>query len=182
MVVPEGIVSCPLPAMVPPVHVIDVPVRLMAAVPLSVPPCMVRVGTESAEPLLRVRVPPVTVTSPTLVIAVPIVVVPLFFVAPLTLYVALTVFVPEPHCTVPAPLMNDPASKLRASLVLKFNVAPLAELNVDVAAVTAPTLNVPLCTRNWLLLCAVSGTVNVEVPVPPLFLMVPLLLIEAVPV
>jgi hypothetical protein len=41
---------------------------------------------------------------------------------------------------------------------------------------------VPLWTRNWLPFWAMSGTLIVEVKVPPLFLIVPLLVRAIVPV
>src|ERR1051326_109768 len=110
MVVPFGMESVPLPPTTPEVQVIDAPVRLIGAVPSCVPPCIASVGTERAEALLRVSVPPVRTRSPTLTME-PIVVVP-----PLARVDPVTVLLPEFHCTVPAPLMLDVASKVRVSL------------------------------------------------------------------
>ena len=95
-VVPEGMVSVPLPPMVPLLHVEAAPVRPTFAVPLSVPPCMVRVGMLSVPALLRVSVPPLMridgVTLPA------------------------TVFVPLETSSVPEPLMLEAASKVPVSL------------------------------------------------------------------
>ena len=85
MVVVLGMVSRPLPAMVPPVHVCVAPVRVIGAVPASVPPCMLSVATESVEAPLRVRVPPVTVTLPVLAMVPMVVAVAAFCVVPVTL-------------------------------------------------------------------------------------------------
>src|SRR5437016_3709025 len=119
MVVPEGMESAPLPAITPPLQLIDAPVRLIAAVPLSVPPCMASVGMLSAEALLRVSVPPETVTALMPPMLLRTVVPPAELVAPVALYVPLTVFVPAFHCTVPALVIDDDASKLCVSFVLK---------------------------------------------------------------
>ena len=112
MVVPFGMESWPLPPMVPPLQFMAVPVMLIAAVPLRVPPCMVSVPVLSAETLLSVSVPPLTKRSPTLVMLLMVVVAPLFLVSVVMLYVPLTVFVPAWKITVPAPLIEDAASKL----------------------------------------------------------------------
>src|ERR1041384_65813 len=112
MVVPLGMESWPVPPMVPPLQFIDVPVMLIGAVPLSVPPCMVSVGVLMAEALLRVSVPLLTNRLPTLVMLPMVVVPPVFLVVPLMAYDAPTVFVPFWKTTVPAPLMIDAASKL----------------------------------------------------------------------
>src|SRR5947209_18215780 len=58
MTVPLGMDSVPVPPMVPPLQVMAALVRLMFAVPLSVPPCMVRVGVVSVLALLGGRVAP----------------------------------------------------------------------------------------------------------------------------
>src|SRR5204863_9204015 len=42
---PAGMESAPLPEIVPPLHVMEVPVRLIGAVPLNVPPLIVSVCT-----------------------------------------------------------------------------------------------------------------------------------------
>src|SRR5437660_6965033 len=115
MVVAAGVDSELLPPITPPLQVIALPVRLIVAVPLSVPPCIDSVGMESALPLLRVSVPPTTVRSPMLVMLFSVVAAPLAFVTPVMLYGALTVFVPPCHCTVPAPLIDDAASNVRVS-------------------------------------------------------------------
>src|SRR6185369_11924672 len=85
MVVPFGIEIRPLPESVPLLQVIDEPVRLIGAVPVSVPKPMVSVGMEMAEALLRVSVPLVIVTEPTLVMELMVAVPPLQFVAPVML-------------------------------------------------------------------------------------------------
>src|SRR5437868_9955590 len=94
MTVPLGMESVPLPPMVPPLQVMAALVRLMFAVPLSVPPCMVRVGMKSVPSRLGVCVPQLMridgVTLPA------------------------TVFVPLETSSVPEPLMLEAASKLRS--------------------------------------------------------------------
>src|SRR5438876_3153 len=119
MVVAAGMVSAPLPAIVPLLQVMAEPVKLMAAEPLSVPPLMVRVGIDCPAALLTVRVPPLT-TMPAEIVPV-------------------TVLEPPDHCTVPAPLIVEAASKVRVSPVLKDKVAPLEALKVAPVLVTAPT-------------------------------------------
>ena len=73
------------------------------------------------------------------------------------------------------------ASSERVSLVLNASVAPLEASNVEPVAVTAATLNVPLCASTWLPDCPVIGIWIVLLPVPPLFLIVPALVIAIVP-
>src|SRR5437660_10235897 len=101
MVVAAGVDSELLPPITPPLQVIALPVRLIVAVPLSVPPCIESVGMESALPLLRVSVPPATVSALMLLMLFRVVVAPVGLVAVVVLYVALTGFVPPRHCTVP---------------------------------------------------------------------------------
>src|SRR5438270_4793929 len=112
IVVVLGMVSVPLPAIVPPLQVLLLPVRAIGAAPLMMPPCIVSVGTETAPPLFSVSVPPVMVMSLVLVMELSVVVPPLLFVAPVMLYAPLTVFVPALKPTVPAPLMLLAASKV----------------------------------------------------------------------
>src|SRR5436190_5812771 len=117
MVVPEGMVSVPLPPMVPPDQFIAAPVRLTFPVPLNVPPLMVRVGIDCALGLLMLSVP---LDMRTAVDSVP-----------------LMLFVPLLHCSVPAPEMLDAASKVRVSLLANVNVAPEETLNVAPVLVVA---------------------------------------------
>ena len=88
-------------------------------VPLSVPPLNVSVGIDCADALLMERVPPESESG--------------------VLIVPLTVFVPDCHCVVPAPLIVDAASKVCASEVLKMMFVPEAALNVAPVLATAPT-------------------------------------------
>src|SRR5205085_3692258 len=110
MVVPFGMVRSPLPPSVPFDHVIALFVTLIGSVPLSVPKLIASVGTLIAEVPLSVSVPLEMVSEPTLVMELRVVAPPLESVVPVTLYAALTVLVPLPHCTLPAPLMFDAAS------------------------------------------------------------------------
>src|SRR5215813_8217938 len=112
MVVPLGMESAPLPPMVPPLQFMDVPVMLIGAVPFKMPPCMVSVGVLRAEALLRVSVPATRARLPTPVMLLRVVVAPLLLVVPVMLYDAPTVLVPDWKTTVPAPAMDDAASKL----------------------------------------------------------------------
>src|SRR6266481_1061747 len=95
IVVVAGMVKVPLPASVPPVQVMVVPVRLMEAEPLSVPPPNARVGIDCAAALLSVSVPPEILMGVEMVPE--------------------NVLVPPCHCVVPAPLMVVAASKVRVS-------------------------------------------------------------------
>src|SRR5437764_6935340 len=112
MVVPAGMLRVPVPEIVPPLQLMDAAVRLIGAVPFSVPPLMVSVGNVSVGPLLRVSVPPLTLSGPMPVMLFSVVVPPLEYVVPLMFQVAFTVFVPEPHCTLPAPEIVVAASKV----------------------------------------------------------------------
>src|SRR5947209_14689777 len=112
VVVVFGMVISPVPPITPAVHVCAAPVMVIGAFPASVPPFIVSVGTEIAPALFSVSVPLTMTMLPVLVIEVPMVVVEEHFVAPVMLYVPLTVFVPAYHCTVPGPLMVDAAAKL----------------------------------------------------------------------
>jgi len=123
-VVPPGMVKEPLPPTMPPVQVMAEPVRAIGAVPFSVPFCISSVAMLTVLAPFSVRVPPLTVTSPTLAMALIVVVAPEFFVVPVTPYVALMVLVPCENSMVPVPLKFEPESKLRVSAVLKFITAP----------------------------------------------------------
>src|ERR1044072_4482931 len=85
IVAAAGMESEPVPPMVPEVQVIALPVRLIGAVPLSVPPLMVSVGMLSVLALLSVSVPPWAGPSPTLWMLLGVVVPPKALVAPMTL-------------------------------------------------------------------------------------------------
>src|SRR5437588_1968120 len=98
VVVPEGMVSVPLPPRVPPVHVDAAPVRLTLPVPLNVPPCILREGMDCALALLMLSAPPDVRTG--------VAMLPVKVVAALD------------DCSVPAPVMVEAASKVRVSLVL----------------------------------------------------------------
>src|SRR3954451_1275027 len=102
-VVPFGIETAPLPPSVPPVQLIEAEVTLIAAVPLSTPPCIASVGTVSGVALLRVSVPPLTRMLPVLVMLLSVAVAPVHLVRPLMPYDAPTVLVPPFQTTVPAP-------------------------------------------------------------------------------
>ena len=93
-VVPDGIENVPLPPMVPPLHVIAGEVTARFAVPLSVPPVIVRTGIDCVEALLIESVPPLTVSDDVIVPAM--------------------LFVPAPLFSVPAPLMVVDASNAAA--------------------------------------------------------------------
>src|ERR1044071_3356138 len=111
MVEVAEIVSVPLPATLPPDHVIVVaPVTLTLALPFSVPPCIASVGIDCAAALLIVKVPPPTVRFVEIVPA--------------------NVAVPLYTVSVPAPVMLEAASKVRASLELNSRVVPPATVNV----------------------------------------------------
>src|SRR6476619_201423 len=125
--------------------------------------------------------PPAILTAPTVPGAAITVVPPCDDVAPVTLYVPLTVFVPPDHWTLPAPEIVDAASNERVSLVLKLRVVPPETLNVAPVLVTPAMLSNPLWTSTWLPLCAERKTEIALVPVPPLFRIVPKLMMEVVP-
>src|SRR5256886_17486974 len=112
MVAMFGMVSCPLPPIVPPLQVMAVPVMVIGAVPFNVPPPMGRAGTLGRPQPLGVGVSLLTWRLPTDVMLPSVVVPPMLFVVPVMLYAALTLFVPAPNTTMPAPLMDDAASKL----------------------------------------------------------------------
>src|SRR4051794_18196728 len=118
MVVPAGMGSAPLPPIVPPVHVIAEPGRVIGAGPASGPPFIVSTGIDCAEALLMARVPPDTRIDVEIGPA--------------------TVFVPDWDWIVPAPLMVEAASNERTSFVLKMRFVPLATLNVAPVLVIAP--------------------------------------------
>src|SRR5690242_10125603 len=82
-VVPLGIESRPLVLIVPLFQLIDVFVTLIGAVPVSVQPDIVSVGTVSAEALFKVSVPPLQVRLPVPPMLVSVFVPPELIVAPL---------------------------------------------------------------------------------------------------
>src|SRR5262249_16471141 len=93
-VIAAGREIVPVRLIVPPLHVMDVPVTLMGNVPASVPARMVsvwwwvgvgRVVTVVGCGRLGVSVPPMTRMSPVAVGLLIVVVAPLFFVVPVTL-------------------------------------------------------------------------------------------------
>src|ERR1051325_128379 len=177
-----GMSIAPVPAIVPPLHV-ESPPMLSGSEPLSVPPCMVSDGSDCVVEPSRISVPLDTVNAPTDVGEVMVVLPPLHFVAPVTLYVPLTLFDPVTHCTVPAPLIVDAASHERESLLPfeKLRFDPLTTLSVAPVEVTLATLKLPLFTANVLPLFICSGTLVTDPPVPPVFSMVPLLVIFCEP-
>src|SRR5436305_11880799 len=94
MVVPAGIESRPLPLIVPFVQVIDVEVTPIGAVPVRMPPDIVRVGTVMVDAPLRVSVPADMVSAPRLLTLLIVVVARLEMVARVTLTLPVVVCVP----------------------------------------------------------------------------------------